>query len=128
MLTPETHYRIGNLVKDFGGNIVPIIRLTAGKQPLETPVHLTEDLFPKLGFKLIEGSKVNWYKNILGIAITDFPQPEYMEEPINYLVTVCICPIDGTCQPMFRHKNIKYVHELQNLFFAMTGEELIYTP
>ena len=25
-------------------------------------------------------------------------------------------------------RNVKYVHQLQNLYFALTGEELIFTP
>ncbi|WP_131828098.1 hypothetical protein [Elizabethkingia anophelis] len=69
-----------------------------------TPIHLTEEWLVKLGFEKSD-SLSNCTKTTNGYKF-DFAGGEVL-----YLDSV-------------RLKHIKYVHQLQNLYFALTGEEL----
>lgn len=71
-----------------------------------TPIPLTEEWLLKFGFKQTNGAffELNGIGFIAGFSITD----EFV--------------LSGTFGP--RHIHIYYVHQLQNLYFALTGEEL----
>ena len=108
--------RIGNLVIDEDGDTLPIIAINkdfifhSTEGLFSTPntlrgVPLTEGWLVKLGFK--RWGKFDLWKT--------------------YQTTVCT--IAGTTQSGFELSKIprvevEYVHQLQNLYFALTGEEL----
>ncbi len=120
--------RIGNLVRDTAGNVNTVTVATFNyvcNEPHHQvkPIPLTEEWLLKFGFEIIdtyfnEGLTVNTY----GINITDCNNDEKL---------IC-CDWDMTfsigdyneddCYVM--NNDIQYVHQLQNLYFALTGEEL----
>jgi hypothetical protein len=67
------------------------------------PIPLTEELLLKFGFKKCD----------LGGFSIKTDKYEYIE-----FNSVLFCWVNGTKKP------IKYVHQLQNLYFALTSEEL----
>jgi hypothetical protein len=114
--------RIGNLLRDkVTKTELKVIKLTEkdivtfvidrSKFPLQDgwgiePIPLTEEWLFKLGF---ETDHIEWWNGIICLGI--------FKDGIYYL------PTD---QISFRiGKEIEYVHQLQNLYFALTGEELI---
>ncbi len=71
------------------------------------PIPLTEDWLLKLGFK----KDLNSYKlKNFGRSMFHFGKP-------------CFYPA-GRLSSLMRMDNLSYVHQLQNLYFALTGEEL----
>ena len=110
--------RIGNYLQDFGGNIAQVIHLTKDKTILESPIPLTEELLIKCGFEKI--TNANRYGYYIEIANNRFICWQWADE-------VGIENFDGdemypcciTC---------KYVHQLQNLYYALTGNELEVKP
>jgi hypothetical protein len=80
------------------------------------PIPLTEEWLLKLGFKQCGYEMLSWKHetllpsfNLDGINWADFDEPHY--QFLNYKVADEILRID-------------YVHQLQNLYFALIGEEL----
>ena len=76
------------------------------------PLPLTEEWLIKFGFE----KKIDCYKNINYnfngyFASFDCDNPMWFGE-------------DGCCEQVTIKDNIKYVHQLQNLYFAVTNEEL----
>lgn len=86
------------------------------------PIPLTEEWLLRFGFKkeeLVEDG-VKWFEmhiiNRLRFLTSDFPlKKQFNEEEELWLE-------DVDCNIFVR--DIKYVHQLQNLFFALTGKEL----
>jgi hypothetical protein len=125
--------RIGNLVKDSGGKILKIDWFERDKvcqrmtlmievnHPLMTnevrplterfefiePIPLTEEWLVKFGFKFTKNGSDIWYKEYCFIEFDKLIKC-YIEEGRGI---ICL-------------EHIKYVHQLQNLYFALTGEEL----
>lgn len=78
------------------------------------PIELTEEWLNKFGFKkLDENKKFSTFE----IQSTYFDLQVYL--PGNYFGVVA-----GRDEIALNY-NLKYVHQLQNLYFALTGEELI---
>ena len=76
------------------------------------PIPLTEEWLLKFGFqKRADGMSVDWH-----IGINEITHDWLFD----------IKWIDGFEYPFYRNGRhvIKYVHQLQNLYFALTGEEL----
>jgi hypothetical protein len=80
------------------------------------PIPLTEEWLLKFGFKQCGYEMLSWKHETLlpsfdlgGINWADFDEPDY--QFLTYKVGDEILRID-------------YVHQLQNLYFALTGEEL----
>ena len=112
--------RIGNLV-DLGNRIAKIIEInhsacvvvdleetqdTIEEYERTKEIPLTEEWLVKFGF---ETDHIEWWNGIICLGI--------FKDGLYYL------PTD---QISFRiGKEIEYVHQLQNLYFAITGEELI---
>ena len=118
--------RIGNFGIDRDGRICIVEELSINEEPRivaisggltslpVTPILLTEEWLLKLGFE-INKHEINSYKK----EINSF--------------FFCINIISGTCYindgDGYEGADIlnkcKHVHQLQNLYFALTGEELI---
>ena len=73
-----------------------------------SPIPLTEEILLKCGFK-------NSKSNIITYT--------YINNPAYYITEIGNCFTFISCDKI-RVRSIKYLHELQNLFFAITGEEL----
>lgn len=108
--------RIGNLVFDKNGNIKSVCSILNNTLMLEdnqyigtpiewcNPIPLTEEWLLKFGFKEVEGFFVKGHLRLL--AIRDL----YWRA--NYPIIV----------------DIIHVHQLQNLYFSLCGEELTFKP
>lgn len=92
----------------------PLVRFenTGGEYGIDTlqPIPLTEEWLLKAGFKAIGIDGNRW---ILKYKINN----PFTIESYNYIFYSPICT----------WIEFKYVHELQNLYFALTGEELVFS-
>ena len=79
------------------------------------PIPLTEDWLLKFGFNFAHST---WY--VKSTYLGDISSLEY----INFCIQQKKVTIDDGYDEMTLC-NINYVHQLQNLYFALTGEELI---
>ncbi len=82
-----------------------------------SPIPLTPEILEKCGFKLWDN---DWY----------FTKLEWLELSINIESgEICIQPIKHGSQ-LFSgvHLYCKSLHQLQNLYFALTGKELEFKP
>lgn len=112
--------RIGNWVKRLdntefqvsGEDIHIISNWSGSKDLLPNPIPLTEEWLLKFGFKL-NMDWFNWNAAIGENEIGDFKLALRHTDDFGWFYK-------SRCTP------IKYVHQLQNLYFALTGEELTY--
>lgn len=100
-------FRIGNWVYDFARKPVQIIRLTKGAFPLEMPIPLTHKILVQFGFTCYLNP------NNTGSVIYDLNDFKIIEHKTE----------DFSLRDM-HSKRFTYLHQLQNLYFALTGEEL----
>lgn len=136
-----TELRIGNLVQ-FGINIVPIKSIYTESflkkditiyvelnQKLShyclkieeiSPIQLTKEWLEKFGFEEDNPNEHNGFMifNSNGLYLNIFTGTEK-----GFLISLSDVQTFQFLKPM--GGNIKYVHQLQNLYFALTGEELI---
>ena len=82
-----------------------------------TPIPLTEDWLRKFGFE--DNSYAMFYKYVdneffITVSFKDYAHTQLSEHPVE---------VNDYSLPL----NCKYVHQLQNLFHALTGEELTIT-
>jgi hypothetical protein len=113
-----TELRIGNWVENESTNRqVEGVQLTGGYNEVMfwkimafehdiSPIPLTEDWLLKFGFVEVGDRYYDWIKGEIGFA-NDIPDASY--DLVSYDFHDC---------------KIKYVHELQNLHFALTGKEI----
>jgi hypothetical protein len=106
--------RIGNLVKQgdvesIGGSLIQVSNTIYESERIE-PIELTEKWLLKFGFKKSKVSS-QFDKEKLTIQIAN--KLEYHKEGRVYFNSWAIL-----------EESIKYVHQLQNLYFALTGVEL----
>lgn len=105
--------RIGNAVSDPIGldKMVSIEVLQNIRKGLKyTGIPLTPEILEKCGFVMHKTSQL-WRKD-------NFYLHHYLISDNEY----CFKYSD------FTSSSIQYLHQLQNLYFALTGEELIYKP
>ena len=106
--------RIGNLVALKDGYFVPIADggiLAINQKRFECyPISLTPEILEKCGFVMHKTSQL-WRKD-------NFYLHHYLVSDNEY----CFKYSD------FTSSSIQYLHQLQNLYFALCGEELNYTP
>ena len=108
--------RIGNLLEDDIGNIIVIDEdslpyIVTKWIKCHHPIPLTEEWLLKFGFYLVEvfDTKIYFIKSLKQIEIR-----VYEDGGIDF----------GTENEWLTE--LKYVHQLQNLYFALTGKELEY--
>lgn len=126
--------RIGNLVERAGGIVTRINGYSInGSEERRIPIPLTEEWLLRLGLREISTSK--WKSSISDTSRTDKVYADNIfsfgdEEMV--IEFDCILDYDETelrrvglrnCRTGRTH-DLKFVHELQNLYFALTGEEL----
>lgn len=79
------------------------------------PIPLTEDILLKCGFELVD-KNVFWLNDkfmfVFGENALSMARPD------------CVGNEDYTIPMAWIKSNIKHLHQLQNLYFALTGEEL----
>ena len=117
--------KIGNLGQDREGRLCQVEQLSIGDEPRISaikggltslpvkPIPLTEEWLMKLGFENKERQK--WHKEIV-------------EDEEYFGVWICKHPHKENCFHLFGYPYrivvIEHVHQLQNLYHALTGEEL----
>lgn len=111
------HDELANPKLEWVENVVDLDDLRA----IETsenyrPMKLNEDILLKFGFEVryTIGHSAQYYIN---------------ENPVTHDWMLSILWLEGGSCPFYKngHHKIKHVHQLQNLYFALTGEELTYT-
>lgn len=129
------HLRVGNIVV-CAGNLEP-----EGKRIDTTECvndehvrvggiwHETEDLFGvKLNrktFKCISGMVCKYYSDFDDFYLTFSKTSEFIFEQQPDTDDYSILRVEaGRRKNVTKEKNIQYLHELQNIFFALTGVEL----
>ncbi len=75
-----------------------------------SPIPLTEEILLKCGFKKIEPE--GWYRKV---TEREASMELFNGSPFHYA--------DGNFSP-----DINYLHQLQNLYYSLTGEELTFNP
>lgn len=80
------------------------------------PIPLTPEILEKCGFKNREMNIDIWEK---GINVLRYPL-----EPNEYY----FCIPDKSTLSIINESKFSFLHQLQNLYFALTNEELIYKP
>lgn len=115
--------RVGNLVKGPAGNIYPCNVATMYKLANErsniSPIPLTEEWLKKFGFKN-EGLKLHMKKNDAAVI--------FFLAPVQHKTTEWFPWIGRSFDTKEKShvilNAVKYVHQLQNLYFALTVTEL----
>ena len=122
--------RIGNYLQYFDGanfivshhDIKIITEWTSVVAPLPKPIEITEEWLLKFGFKKIEKG--------YSIGISDYGYViEYLDwrEDWTFGVEYYDPVNDDELGDVYNFNGLglKYVHQLQNIYFALTGEELV---
>ena len=123
-MTQPQELRIGNYV-EYNGEIIKLdgsLLCCYIQNELEfplNPIPLTEEILLKFGFNEVEGERwcdmheefeeCNYYYLSM-FKIYYNPETDIFEDDSLYHFNV----------------NLKYVHQLQNIYFALTGEELTF--
>jgi hypothetical protein len=113
--------RIGNYVKCNDVNMAPYFMVTASflKQNenemswFVEPIQLTKEWLLKIGFEFVVDT---WYLNGFSLWETEWGDDKG-ETGIGYFYELR--------EKGMMDKHIKYIHQLQNLYYSLTGEELI---
>lgn len=82
------------------------------------PIELTEEWLIKFGFK--KGIN-DWFTSSFVAPIQDSATMIYINVNSG---SACLTDFDDREQMSYIGSKIKYVHQLQNLYFCLTGEEL----
>jgi hypothetical protein len=115
-----TELRIGNLILQPNGEVCKVtynnIRyLIISITPTGyKPIPITEDWLLKLGYEI----KIKKVRRDNKIHIVNFMNMYIYEGKIKLWLS------EYFFSGLYKTKSIQYVHELQNLHFALTGEEL----
>ena len=100
--------RIDNWVISKDGRHIQMNRIMLGVVPLLSPIPLTPEVLEKCG------------------AVSNAYQDRYEFDEIDNLHFE-YCGIRNIIWSE-KYPHIQHLHQLQNLYFALTGEELIYKP
>ena len=128
--------RIGNLIQKNGKihytnnlTILDIFHLSIDDTDIFEPIPLTEEIFLKCGFEKVKNKDKEGLREYIGHTVQ---KARYAIFDTDIFITkvdkrgLLWRNIDCDFMVLFYHKSIpiKYLHQLQNLYFALTGEEL----
>lgn len=115
--------RIGNLVENRSSEIIKIDEYQIqffelwhqkkySENPPFKPISITEDWLLRFGFTVYSNDYLTFPAN-----------DRFDAEKINgqWVIQICYGQFADSGSPLF---DIKYIHQLQNLYYALTGEEL----
>lgn len=116
--------RIGNYYLSYGVDLKQVERLTKDKVLIDFhPITLTKEWLLKFGFKT-DDFKHEFELDTINLDCEYTDEGEWNL----FLKGKNIKPVESKneyrCE-YYPKAEIKYVHQLQNLYFALTGEELI---
>ena len=114
--------RIGNWINDITGHETQVRGTTKqgiwigdnagpGPEVAFTPIELTPEWLERFGFEYEEGFADDYTKEPISLYNNPFLEGWTVETIFSELIKKNML-------------NIKYVHQLQNLYFALTGQEL----
>lgn len=123
--------RIGNYLRSLNGHIVIVTKIeshnvSVESKTLETPVitsydylqpiELTADIFEKNGFSVLSSDDhpLYYHEKLASTIYFEYSPPD--------IYSLCFSNDEGITIDVLR--SIMYVHELQNIFYALTGFEL----
>lgn len=106
--------RIGNWVKANDNGEYQVLQLLSDANNLE-PIPLTEEWFKKFNATKDKEFNMHYTLPING----DYGYLLFLKDKDEYDVFIHIDE-----DSILLYNNIKYVHQLQNLYFALTGNEL----
>jgi hypothetical protein len=112
--------RIGNWIR-YAGQEIELTRqkfklsvFTLGLDELHEPIRLTEEWFVKFGFKPLNGHEFSfWLDEWECLSLYAEPYPKSFA-----------IGLSRGLKDIWSTGKIQYVHQLQNLYFALTGTEL----
>lgn len=111
--------RISNYVLSYNKDITQVIRLSKEKIIIDaSPILLTEEWLLKFGFECFN---YPYWRMLLTDGKQEDDEFFYIHFENNYIYLKCGYKAEYYVKSA---KPIKYVHQLQNLYFALTGEEL----
>ncbi|HMT68757.1 MAG TPA: hypothetical protein PKD16_01275 [Saprospiraceae bacterium] len=134
-MIPLNELRIGSIIKYLRADLIVKIKIVDNKllsiltnqenqidRSCHYPIGLTKEWFKKLGFIEYE----NEYDTTYEIEIEDGYKLESVKSLHSYTSFLLreVNNVTGD-QLFFLPHNIEYVHQLQNLYFSLTGKELI---
>ena len=129
-MTTEKDLRIGNCIMGASRGLPVMVtgRMIAqledgimGVQPIE----LTSEILEKCGFKNLSRSNI-YVKVMHSIGSNKLKSLAVYLDDENYTIAI-VDYYTGEEKTDLLHKDYKYLHELQNLYFALMGEELIFS-
>ena len=123
--------RIGNFLKSLNGHIVSITKIeveTASVKAAELgnlvdtsydylqPIELSAAIFEDNGFGVLSGDDhpLYYHEKMASSIYFEYSSPD--------VYSLCYSSDEGITIDVLR--SIRYVHELQNIFYALTGFEL----
>lgn len=124
-----SHFRLGDFAQDQNGNVLEVAALEGdnieftvvdrSKFPLPDgwqaqPIPITQDWLLRLGFNKYDGKGSFYFHSILKWAKFHY----------NSRTNICEFAVNNDASVF----NVKYVHEVQNIFFSCTGVELQIKP
>jgi len=117
-------FRVGNLVRVKSSKVaipITLIRLSnfsVGMEDIE-PIPVTEGVLSDFGFeKVVDNRGVTGYVEYelcvgqVNIVVEKEKLPKYEDDEFKFYLDDCYL------------KHIEYVHQVQNLYYAVSGEEL----
>lgn len=127
--------RIGNYLRSLNGHVVIVSKIeshnvSVGSKTLEAPVitsydylqpiELTAGIFEKNGFSVLSSDDhpLYYHEKLASTIYFEYSSPE--------IYSLCFSNDEGITIDVLR--SIMYVHELQNIFYALTGFELRLNP
>lgn len=116
MIQPN-ELRIGNWVKINGVNLIVTPELfcliISGDIAPPKPIPITPEILEKAGFYKEEGTIECWTKNDPEFSICKTLGEGFL-----------FCQLSCDTVSIIGKSKIEYLHQLQNLYFALTGQEL----
>lgn len=117
VLNENKHEVVFQLVTELNGEYLVIEGINNTPEHEITPIQLTEEWLLKFGFEKCINSVTHWFKKQISpsvyLGIDIIGATSITEEFQNEFICLVFLP-----------NKVQYVHQIQNLYFLLTGEEL----